>query len=216
MSYRTVLTGAVGIVLAIGLGIHSHAAPPVDADPTAVAHYNKGVSDYEENRYNSAADEFRTAIHIDPDFAEAHANLGLVLRGSDQDAAIQQLRTATRIKPDLAEAHNTLGALLYRQQQFDAAASEYRTVLRLHPDSAAAHYNLGIALAEMDQPKAVVAEFTQAVKLRPGFTDARIDLGQALYQAGRRDEARAQWHTVAASGDADAARSARRLLAQHR
>lgn len=216
MSHRTVFTGIIAVAFAIVFAAHSHAAPPVDADPAAVAHYNKGVSAYAESRYNRAADEFRTAIRIDPNLAEAHANLGLVLQGSDQEAAIQQLRTATRLKPDLAEAHNTLGALLYRQQRFGAAASEYRTVLRLHPDSVAGHYNLGIALAKMARPQEAVEEFAQVVKLKPDFTDARIDLGQALYQTGHKEEAYAQWRTVATSGDAGAAKSARRLLARHR
>lgn len=214
MSIRTIFAGLAAIA-ALTLSAFAQAAPQVDASPSAVAHYNAGVDAYEAGRYNTAADEFRTAIHIDPRFAEAHANLGLVLEGSDTEAALQQLRAATTLKPDLADAHNTLGALLYRQQQFPAAAAEYRTVLRLHPDSVAGHYNLGLALAKMNRPQAAIAEFEQVVKLKPDFTDARLDLGQALYQAGRKSQARAQWRTVAASDNADAAKSARHLLARH-
>ncbi len=200
------------LTLALGPGAFAQGTPQVDAGPAAVTHYNAGVASYQMGRYNDAADQFRAAIHLDPEFAEAHANLGLVLEGSDRDAAIRQLRAATALKPDMAEAHNTLGALLYRQGQFAAAAAEYRTVLRLHPDSVAGHYNLGLALSKMGHPQAAIAEWEQTVRLKPDFTDARLDLGQALYLAGRHDDARAQWRVVAGSGHAADARSARRLL----
>ena len=54
--------------------------------------------------------EYREAIRLKPDYAEAHFNLGIAL--SDQgklDEAIAEYREAIRLKPDYAEAHCNLG-----------------------------------------------------------------------------------------------------------
>ncbi len=57
--------------------------------------------------------EFREAVRLRPDFAEAYNNLGLVLTQADDDsAAIAAFREAIRIRPDYADAHANLGAAL--------------------------------------------------------------------------------------------------------
>ena len=61
------------------------------------------------------AAEFREAVRLRPDFAEAHNNLGLVLTQTDDDEpAIAAFREAIRIRPDYADAHANLGAALHR------------------------------------------------------------------------------------------------------
>ena len=52
--------------------------------------------------------EYRRAIAIKPDFAEAHINLGIALKTQGKhDEAIAEYRRAVAIKPDYAEAHCT-------------------------------------------------------------------------------------------------------------
>ncbi len=61
----------------------------------------------------TVAAEFREAIRLRPDFAEAHNNLGLVLiQAGDDQAGIAALREAVRLGPDYADAHANLGAAL--------------------------------------------------------------------------------------------------------
>ena len=62
---------------------------------------------------SQVAAEFREAIRLRPDFAEAHNQLGLVLiQSGDDDGGIAALREAVRISPDYADAHDNLGAAL--------------------------------------------------------------------------------------------------------
>ena len=57
---------------------------------------------------DEAIAEYRQAIRIKPDDAEAHSNLGVALQVKGQlDEAIAECREAIRLKPDYAEAHNT-------------------------------------------------------------------------------------------------------------
>ena len=56
---------------------------------------------------------YRKAIEINPDFADAHSNLGNILKdfGKLKDAELSY-RKAIEINPDYTEAHFNLGVLL--------------------------------------------------------------------------------------------------------
>ena len=56
---------------------------------------------------------YRRALELDPRFAAAHHNLGLLLRALDRLPEAQQCyEAATRLEPNFAEAHNNLGNVL--------------------------------------------------------------------------------------------------------
>jgi tetratricopeptide (TPR) repeat protein len=76
---------------------------------------------------DEAIAEYRAAIRIKPDYAEAHLDLGLV-QGKQRklEEAIAELRAAIRIKPDHAEAHFNLGIALANQGRRDEAIAELR------------------------------------------------------------------------------------------
>ncbi len=93
----------------------------------------------------AVAAEFREAIRLRPEYAEAHNNLGLVLIQSGDDAAgIAALREALRIAPDYADARTNLGAAL---TPTDAAAAirELEKAVALAPQSVKAQFNLAMA-----------------------------------------------------------------------
>jgi tetratricopeptide (TPR) repeat protein len=66
--------------------------------------------------------EYREAIRLKPDYAEAHNNLGNALAGKGQlDKAIAEFREAIRLKPDYPLAHCNLGHALRQQGRFEEA-----------------------------------------------------------------------------------------------
>ena len=101
----------------------------------------------EGNHHMSAGDvreaeaSFREAIRLAPDFAEAHANLGLLLdqEGMPSEAEHHYLHSIT-LNPDLGNTHMNLGALLANQKRFEEAEAAYRRALELIPDSPAAEF----------------------------------------------------------------------------
>ena len=68
-----------------------------------------------QGKLDEAIAEYREAIRLKPDYAEAHDNLGIALEARAKlDEAIAAYREAIRLKPDYAEAHCNLGILLVR------------------------------------------------------------------------------------------------------
>ena len=57
-------------------------------------------------------------MHLRPDFAKAHNNLGLALASQGQaDEALACYAEALRLRPDYAEAHNNRGVALTGQRR---------------------------------------------------------------------------------------------------
>jgi len=95
------------------------------ASREAAGHYDRGVTLYDQGNIAAAIEEFRKAIRVYPEFAEAHCNLGLALKDQDKtDEAIREYREAIRLKPNLAEAHNNLAVALYFKAEYAEAWKE--------------------------------------------------------------------------------------------
>ena len=81
-------------------------------------------------RLDEAIAQYRKVLKIQPDFAEAHNNLGNALKGRGQiEEAMAQYQEAVKIDPDLAEAHNNLGGSLMSQGRIDEAIEHFRQAL---------------------------------------------------------------------------------------
>jgi tetratricopeptide (TPR) repeat protein len=73
-------------------------------------HYERAQSDLQANRPGDAALEFQAILRLDPNNAEAHANLGLIaFAGANYEAAAHDLRAALKIRPSLWNAQAFLG-----------------------------------------------------------------------------------------------------------
>ena len=78
--------------------------------------------------------EFREAVRLRPDFAQAYNNLGLVLTQTDDDeGAVAAFHEAIRIRPDYADAHANLGAALIPTDG-EQAIRELEKAVALEPD----------------------------------------------------------------------------------
>ena len=65
---------------------------------------------------DEAITHYQKALQINPDYAEAHNNLGnALLQKGRVDEAIAQYQKALQIKPDYAEAHDNLGNALLQK-----------------------------------------------------------------------------------------------------
>ncbi|MDE2260609.1 MAG: tetratricopeptide repeat protein, partial [Betaproteobacteria bacterium] len=141
-----------------------------------------------------AVPALQKATELLPDDAEAHYNLGNVLKDLGQlDEAMASYRRAIGIKPDFAEAHSNLGVIQQGLGLNDEAMASCCRALELKPGFAEAHSNLGNALKGLGQINEAVASYRLALKLKPDFAEAHYNLGNSLIEIGHLNEAAASY-----------------------
>ena len=142
---------------------------------------------------------YRRMLARDPNDADAHNNLGAVLKGLGRiDEAIASYRRAIQFKPDRAEGHYNLGNALRFKNQLDEAVDFYQRAIRLKGDYAEAYNNLGLVLAEQGRLDEAIAACRSAIQLKPDNSDNYVNLLYSLYHhpdydSGRILEETRQW-----------------------
>ena len=88
-------------------------------------YFQQGLNFAAEQNNPNAEAAFRRVIQIDPNFAEAYANLGSLLANQNKLAeALPNFQTAIRLKPNVPKFHYMLGQVLYAQNKMaDAVES---------------------------------------------------------------------------------------------
>jgi len=141
--------------------------------------------------WDSAIAGLRHALSADPNRAEAHNVLGLLLgrRGAVSDEVAARFREAIRLRPDFAEAHNNLGLVLLQAGEDQAATAAFREAVRIRPDYADARVNLGAAITPVDVDNAIV-ELEKAIALAPASVKAHFNLAIAYGGSPKGGQAR--------------------------
>jgi WD40 repeat protein/serine/threonine protein kinase/tetratricopeptide (TPR) repeat protein len=118
-------------------------AAELDARAVVQMYVSQGVTRGNANQLDEAIALFRLAIDIDPDYADAHANLAWVLqRKGKWNEGMAEGRKAIELNPRAGWYHNNLGWGLEHQGKLEEALAEYRRALELPSDGGKAITNL--------------------------------------------------------------------------
>jgi len=94
------------------------------------------------------------AVRIEPDFAIAHNNFGILLAQlGNLDAAIKHYTEAVRIDPGYASARHNLARTLVEADKVPAAITHFREATRLRPNWISPMNNLALILATYEDPE---------------------------------------------------------------
>jgi Flp pilus assembly protein TadD len=151
--------------------------------------FSQGNLCMEAGDVNSAEECFRKAVQIAPDFAEAYANLGLLLdrRGATEAAEAFYWRSLA-LNPAHSETHLNLGALLASKKRFNEAEAAYRQAIELRPHSPVGWSNLGVLYACMKREGEAEQCYRKAMTLDESYATARFNLSYLLLRQGRLEE----------------------------
>ncbi len=143
-------------------------------------HVEKGNQFFAQNQLPSAENEYRQAIQIDADFADAYYRLGVLQVQQDHPtAARQSFAHAVDLDPKLVDARLRLGNLLVASTQYTEARQHAEAVLQQEGKNAGAHRLLGQIALRQGQYTAAESEMQQAIALDPRDPQFFEDLGLA-------------------------------------
>ena len=126
-------------------------------------------------QWKDAIDAYRRVVAIDPSYAAAWNNLGLLLhRMGRYEEAREAYDAAVHQDPECAEAAYNLGSLAEDQGNGEAAIAHYRRALEVSPDYADAHFNLAAALARTGHSVDAIRHWQRYLQLDSGSPWAKI------------------------------------------
>jgi len=147
-----------GMAYAKQVGIDMDLKKPGIATKQAEADewFNKGNTAYQSKDYDEAIKCYKKSVEIDPSFASAFYNLGIVYGVKGMlDEAISAYKKVLMIKPDYHTARVALGSVYIQKGMVNEAISELERVLAGSPDYARAHFYLGECyFTKGDKPRA--------------------------------------------------------------
>jgi tetratricopeptide (TPR) repeat protein len=147
--------------------------PPVEQAETWFERASEWDAD--PAQWEDAIDAYRRVVAIDPGYAAAWNNLGLLLhRLGRYDEARDAYTAALAASATCAEAAYNLGSLSEDTGDVEEAIRCYRRALEVAPDYADAHFNLAGALARAGRADEAVAHWQRYLDLDAGSPWARI------------------------------------------
>jgi tetratricopeptide (TPR) repeat protein len=140
----------------------------------------KGNQYFAQKQLSSAESEYRQAIEINPDFADAYYRLGLLQAAQEHPtAARQSFERAVSLDSKATDARLQLGDLLISSAQYPDARQQAEAALQLNSKNAGAHRLLGQIALHQGQYVAAENELQQAIALDSHDPHFYEDLGLA-------------------------------------
>jgi superkiller protein 3 len=140
---------------------------------------------------------FQRAVELNPDFEDAHYNLGLALRARGKTDAAQkemsEIRGLHEFRARLAQAKllilQGVGAL--KEQRFDDALASFQQSIEKGPELPTGNYYLGLTWERKDDAEQALAAYEKALELKPDYAQAHSSLATVLAP----ERSRARWRS---------------------
>jgi len=138
------------------------------------------------------------ATEIEPQSAEAHASLALVLsHRMDWDGAEREFKRALQLDPHYANAHHWYGDYLSIKGHHDEALLEARQALELDPLNLTIGTWVGLRYYLARKYDEAIEQARNTVDLDPNFAAAHLLLGESYVQIGQYQQGLAELQRAA-------------------
>ncbi len=163
-----------------------------------------------DTEQSSAADQYRQALQLDPDFAAAHAALASLiahmvqrreeLRQALAPEAQRAIDRASTLAPDSADTQVAVGQVHAMCKRYDEAATAFRRAIELDPRFFDAHYYYARFCVLRGDHAQAAAHYEQAFALQPDdFLPVTLAIQeyQALHdRAGEQSAVQRAWTAI--------------------
>lgn len=145
---------------------------PVDGEPdpqTALEWFERGCQlDGERSSYPQAIEAYENALRADPDFADAHCNLGtLHYNRGNREAARHAYERALEADPEHVEARFNLANVLEEEGRNEAALVHYKAAMRADPTYPDVQLNLALLYEKLGLPRKAREHWRRYLQLAP-------------------------------------------------
>lgn len=156
---------------------------------------------YDRGDLAAALEAFERAVHLNPDSAAAHHDMGAVLVRMERPAdALPCFQNAVAAQPCLVQAWFNGGNCLVMLNRLGEAVNWYQTALGLGQNAGDIHYNLANTYKRLEQFDAALDHYRRALAADPSLSPALINMGTLFLRKGRYQNA---WEAFQQAGEAD-------------
>ena len=160
------------------------------SNPKAVKLYQSGMAYLKKGQSSNAERAFRKSVKLDPNFADAHNDLGnTCLQQGRYREAFNAYQKALKLVPDHPGLLNNLANALIGQGEYRKALKWLDRAIEKDPAFSPAICSRGNALRRLGDNFPAVRAYRRAVELQPEHADYRYNLGKALLAIGENLEA---------------------------
>ncbi len=148
------------------------------------------IACFQTDDASTAVALLEAAIKHQPDFVDAHNNLGNVLKAQgDFIRAEAAYRHAIELAPMTFDAHFNLGIVLEAMGRPGEARDAYNKALDIQPDFLPAYLNTGNALKALGKLDEALEHYRWVLEVEPRNVDALNNMGAAFYELRQFDDA---------------------------
>ncbi|MBO0863251.1 MAG: tetratricopeptide repeat protein, partial [Chloracidobacterium sp.] len=154
--------------------------------PDLSTQFSHAIELQQQGKLSEAAEEYRAILKTNPSYAEAHANLGVVMaRLGNFDEAVASYEAALRLNPKLTQVLLNLGILHYRANRYEKAVETLEKFLDATPGNVQASLLLGLSLLEIGRDNDAIKYLEPTLLAGPDDAGALYGLGLAYLRQNR-------------------------------
>ncbi len=143
-----------------------------------------------QKKYDQAAEQYKQALKISPNFEEALIGLGLVYEQlGDSPRAIKVYESAIIVKPLFIQPRINLAHLYQNLEKDDLAFREYHEILKIDTENEESHYQLGVLNTKKKRYPTALDFFYKTLEINNNHAEAYYNIGVIYSWSGKDKEA---------------------------
>ncbi len=153
-------------------------SPSTDGPDAAQARFRLGQISRRLGKSGEATEWLRRALELQPEWAEAHHEMGLAwLAGRQPDAAVASLLQALAQNPGHIRARESLADLLSALGNWKEACAHYGVLIEWQPQNVNWLRNYGLCCQELGEFRRADKAYTTCLELEADSPELRFNLG---------------------------------------
>jgi len=142
-----------------------------------------------DNQHESAIQNLKKALEINPESFQAYLKLGLIHSNmGHNELALKNYKKALEINPASAIVYKNMGVIYDRQGSYELAVKTYKKAISIDPDLSDVYYNLALTYSKTFDSDNAITYCQKAINLKPDYKKYSL-LGSLYNSKGDYDNA---------------------------